>query len=196
MYKSHIDISVAVATPKGLVVPVIRGCEQKTWADLEKVKKRMKTQQENPGERRRDQEGGRENKKGRKKARDEASLHQSRQLVNIEDPQLYIHLYTYPVLYTDLCADIYIHIHLWRERFFSLALFFLSLCMSDVRGAVWDFGLGSSGEKKRKKVKERKADRRHATCLPLSFFLGGGVGLVGRPVCLSSISLLVYTYPR
>ncbi|PHJ14812.1 dihydrolipoyllysine-residue succinyltransferase component of oxoglutarate dehydrogenase, partial [Cystoisospora suis] len=36
VYKNHIDISVAVATPKGLVVPVIRGCEQKTWPDIEK----------------------------------------------------------------------------------------------------------------------------------------------------------------
>jgi 2-oxoglutarate dehydrogenase E2 component (dihydrolipoamide succinyltransferase) len=36
IYKSYIDISVAVATPNGLVVPVIRNCEQKSFADIEK----------------------------------------------------------------------------------------------------------------------------------------------------------------
>ncbi|GBE59744.1 dihydrolipoamide succinyltransferase [Babesia ovata] len=33
--KHFVDISVAVATPTGLVVPVIRNCEDKTWAELE-----------------------------------------------------------------------------------------------------------------------------------------------------------------
>ena len=36
VYKSYIDISVAVATPTGLVVPVIRNCEHKSFADVEK----------------------------------------------------------------------------------------------------------------------------------------------------------------
>lgn len=36
IYKSYIDISVAVATPSGLVVPVIRNCELKSFADIEK----------------------------------------------------------------------------------------------------------------------------------------------------------------
>lgn len=39
VYKKHIDISVAVATPKGLVVPVVRGCEHRSWADIEKVRR-------------------------------------------------------------------------------------------------------------------------------------------------------------
>lgn len=34
--KHFVDISVAVATPTGLVVPVIRNCEGKTWEQLEK----------------------------------------------------------------------------------------------------------------------------------------------------------------
>ncbi|GFE53690.1 dihydrolipoamide succinyltransferase [Babesia ovis] len=34
--KHFVDISVAVATPTGLVVPVIRNCEGKSWIDLEK----------------------------------------------------------------------------------------------------------------------------------------------------------------
>ncbi|CDR95860.1 dihydrolipoamide succinyltransferase, putative [Babesia bigemina] len=33
--KHFVDISVAVATPTGLVVPVIRNCEGKSWAELE-----------------------------------------------------------------------------------------------------------------------------------------------------------------
>ena len=36
IYKSYVDISVAVATPTGLVVPVIRNCEFKSFADIEK----------------------------------------------------------------------------------------------------------------------------------------------------------------
>ena len=36
VYRNYIDISVAVATPTGLVVPVIRNCEHKTFADIEK----------------------------------------------------------------------------------------------------------------------------------------------------------------
>ncbi|KAK0058402.1 dihydrolipoyllysine-residue succinyltransferase component of 2-oxoglutarate dehydrogenase cmplx mito [Biomphalaria pfeifferi] len=37
VYRDYIDISVAVATPKGLVVPVIRNVEQMNYADIEKV---------------------------------------------------------------------------------------------------------------------------------------------------------------
>ena len=36
IYKNYIDISVAVAAPTGLVVPVIRNCEHKSFADIEK----------------------------------------------------------------------------------------------------------------------------------------------------------------
>ncbi|OMJ92636.1 hypothetical protein SteCoe_4507 [Stentor coeruleus] len=36
VYRNYIDISVAVATPTGLVVPVIRNCENKSFADIEK----------------------------------------------------------------------------------------------------------------------------------------------------------------
>ena len=36
IYKNYIDISVAVAAPTGLVVPVLRNCEQKSFADIEK----------------------------------------------------------------------------------------------------------------------------------------------------------------
>jgi 2-oxoglutarate dehydrogenase E2 component (dihydrolipoamide succinyltransferase) len=36
VYRNYIDISVAVATPTGLVVPVLRNCETKSFADIEK----------------------------------------------------------------------------------------------------------------------------------------------------------------
>lgn len=36
VYRNYIDISVAVATPTGLVVPVIRNCEHKSFSDIEK----------------------------------------------------------------------------------------------------------------------------------------------------------------
>ncbi|XP_018322965.1 dihydrolipoyllysine-residue succinyltransferase component of 2-oxoglutarate dehydrogenase complex, mitochondrial [Agrilus planipennis] len=35
LYRDYIDISVAVATPKGLVVPVLRNVEQMNYADIE-----------------------------------------------------------------------------------------------------------------------------------------------------------------
>lgn len=35
MYRDYVDISVAVATPKGLVVPVLRNVESKNFADIE-----------------------------------------------------------------------------------------------------------------------------------------------------------------
>ena len=38
VYRDFIDISVAVATPKGLVVPVIRNCQELGYADIEKVR--------------------------------------------------------------------------------------------------------------------------------------------------------------
>lgn len=37
VYRNYIDISVAVATPSGLMVPVIRNCESLSFADIEKV---------------------------------------------------------------------------------------------------------------------------------------------------------------
>lgn len=36
MYRDYVDISVAVATPKGLVVPVLRNVEHMNFADIEK----------------------------------------------------------------------------------------------------------------------------------------------------------------
>lgn len=35
IYRDYVDISVAVATPKGLVVPVIRNVQKMTYADIE-----------------------------------------------------------------------------------------------------------------------------------------------------------------
>lgn len=35
IYKNYADISVAVATPTGLLVPVIRDCQRKGFAELE-----------------------------------------------------------------------------------------------------------------------------------------------------------------
>lgn len=37
IYRDYVDISVAVATPKGLVVPVIRNCENMNYAEIEKT---------------------------------------------------------------------------------------------------------------------------------------------------------------
>lgn len=37
VYHNHVDISVAVATPKGLVTPVLRNCEKMSFADVEKT---------------------------------------------------------------------------------------------------------------------------------------------------------------
>lgn len=37
LYRDYIDISVAVSTPKGLVVPVIRDCGRMNYADIEKA---------------------------------------------------------------------------------------------------------------------------------------------------------------
>ena len=37
VYRDYIDISVAVATPKGLVVPVLRNCENMNYAQIEKA---------------------------------------------------------------------------------------------------------------------------------------------------------------
>ena len=36
IYRDYIDVSVAVATPKGLVVPVLRNCENMTFAEIER----------------------------------------------------------------------------------------------------------------------------------------------------------------
>jgi 2-oxoglutarate dehydrogenase E2 component (dihydrolipoamide succinyltransferase) len=35
VYKNFYDIGVAVGTPQGLVVPVVRGCDQKSFAEIE-----------------------------------------------------------------------------------------------------------------------------------------------------------------
>ena len=37
VYRDYIDISVAVSTPTGLVVPVLRNTENMSYADVEKV---------------------------------------------------------------------------------------------------------------------------------------------------------------
>ena len=37
MYRNYVDISVAVASPTGLVVPVLRNCEDMSFADVEKT---------------------------------------------------------------------------------------------------------------------------------------------------------------
>ena len=37
VYRDYVDISVAVGTPKGLVVPVLRGCETLSFAGVEKA---------------------------------------------------------------------------------------------------------------------------------------------------------------
>lgn len=37
IYHKHVDISVAVATPKGLVTPVLRNCELMSFADIERT---------------------------------------------------------------------------------------------------------------------------------------------------------------
>lgn len=37
LYRHYIDISVAVATPKGLVVPVLRNVETMDYAAIEKM---------------------------------------------------------------------------------------------------------------------------------------------------------------
>lgn len=37
VYRDYVDISVAVSTPKGLVVPAIRGCENMNFATVEKT---------------------------------------------------------------------------------------------------------------------------------------------------------------
>ena len=36
VYRDFVDVSVAVATPKGLVVPVLRNVEAMNYADIEK----------------------------------------------------------------------------------------------------------------------------------------------------------------
>lgn len=36
MYRDYVDLSVAVATPKGLVTPVVRNAESMSFLDIEK----------------------------------------------------------------------------------------------------------------------------------------------------------------
>lgn len=38
VYRNFVDISVAVSTPTGLVVPVLRNCQNLGYADVEKVR--------------------------------------------------------------------------------------------------------------------------------------------------------------
>ena len=40
IYRDYVDISIAVATPKGLVVPVLRDVDSLRFADVEKVRRR------------------------------------------------------------------------------------------------------------------------------------------------------------
>jgi 2-oxoglutarate dehydrogenase E2 component (dihydrolipoamide succinyltransferase) len=42
VYRDFVDISVAVATPKGLVVPVLRNCQNLSYAGVEKVRSLLK----------------------------------------------------------------------------------------------------------------------------------------------------------
>lgn len=37
VYRNYVDISIAVATPRGLVVPVVRNVESMSYADIEKT---------------------------------------------------------------------------------------------------------------------------------------------------------------
>ena len=37
IYRDYVDVSVAVATPNGLMVPVLRNCENQSFADIERV---------------------------------------------------------------------------------------------------------------------------------------------------------------
>jgi 2-oxoglutarate dehydrogenase E2 component (dihydrolipoamide succinyltransferase) len=46
VYRDFVDISVAVATPTGLVVPVLRNCQNLGYADIEKVRSTLKTNDE------------------------------------------------------------------------------------------------------------------------------------------------------
>jgi 2-oxoglutarate dehydrogenase E2 component (dihydrolipoamide succinyltransferase) len=46
VYRDFVDISVAVATPTGLVVPVLRNCQNLGYADIEKVSSLLKTNHE------------------------------------------------------------------------------------------------------------------------------------------------------
>jgi hypothetical protein len=40
VYRDYTDISIAVATPKGLVVPVLRNADELSFADVEKARPR------------------------------------------------------------------------------------------------------------------------------------------------------------
>lgn len=54
VYRDFVDISVAVATPTGLVVPVVRNCQDLGFADIEKVI--VRTILKNVGNRKHEQE--------------------------------------------------------------------------------------------------------------------------------------------
>ncbi|KAH7706223.1 dihydrolipoamide S-succinyltransferase [Aphelenchoides avenae] len=58
IYRQFVDISVAVATPKGLVVPVIRNVESMNYADIEKTLADLGAKIRPLGNTRTDMEGG------------------------------------------------------------------------------------------------------------------------------------------
>ena len=43
VYREYYDISIAVATPKGLVVPVLRNVEDLDFAGVERVRRRARS---------------------------------------------------------------------------------------------------------------------------------------------------------
>merc|ERR1711957_313286 len=58
LYRDFIDISVAVSTPTGLMVPVIRNCESKSFADFELILKGLADQAKNNKIKVEDMQGG------------------------------------------------------------------------------------------------------------------------------------------
>ncbi|KAH8310721.1 hypothetical protein KR044_002744 [Drosophila immigrans] len=58
VYRDYIDISVAVATPRGLVVPVIRNVENMNYADIEKALAALATKAKQDAITVQDMEGG------------------------------------------------------------------------------------------------------------------------------------------
>jgi 2-oxoglutarate dehydrogenase E2 component (dihydrolipoamide succinyltransferase) len=48
VYRDYVDISIAVATPKGLVVPVLRNADDLDFADVERVGARARARGSRP----------------------------------------------------------------------------------------------------------------------------------------------------